>query len=118
MRKFELVFKKVAKVRSNLRGNVQTLFAKEVIGAATNNNRTLTVNQTIQYLEAIGQKKLAKQVKAAYSVLRPTVQEQRIYDGVLRTDAIDIDEFVRVYREEVMNTKNLRKQVSNALRGV
>lgn len=118
MRKFERVFNKVAKFRSDMRNPANSKSVKELIGDSTSNNRTVTVNQAIRYLEYTGQRKTAKQVKAAYSVLRPVITYVRAYDGVVRTDAIDLDEFVRTFRHEVMDTKNLRQKVAIALRGV
>lgn len=118
MRKFERVFNKVAKFRSDMRNPANSKCVKELIGDSTSNNRTVTVNQVIRYLEYTGQRTTAKQVKAAYSVLRPVISTIRAADGVVRTDAIDLDEFVRIYREEVMNTRNLRQKVAIALRGV
>lgn len=118
MRKFEQFFNKVAKFRSDMRNTANSKSVKEVIGDSTDNNRTVTVNQVIRYLTQTGQRTVATRLVTAYNILRPTIQEQRLADGIVRTDAIDLDEFVRVYREEVMNTRNLRRKVSNALRGI
>lgn len=118
MRKFERVFNKIAKFRSDMRNSANSKSVKELIGDSTSNHRTVTVNQAIRYLEYTGQRKTAKQVRAAYAVLRNEITYARAFDGVVRTDAIDLDEFVRTFRNEVMDSKNLRQKVVIALRGV
>jgi len=55
MRKFEQFFTNIATVRSVLRGKIAKQ-VKQAIGDSVNNNRTLTVSQTIRFLETNGQK--------------------------------------------------------------
>ena len=110
MRKFEQFFTNIATVRSVLRGNIAKQ-VKQVIGDSTNNNRTLTVSQTVRFLETNGQKALANQLKRVNSVLEPHIRANRV-----RTDAVDISEFVSTYRTLVMNRRELRTNVSNALK--
>jgi len=115
MRKFEKFFNNVATVRSILRGEI----AKQVkvqLGDSANNNRTLTVNQTVRFLKDNGHISLANQIQKVREVIEPTIKTVRRANKVNRTDAIDISEFVNVYRTYVMNNKVLRPKVSVALR--
>jgi len=115
MRKFEKFFNNVATVRSILRGKI----AKQVkvqLGDSANNNRTLTVNQTVRFLKENGHISLANQIEKVREVIEPTIKTVRKTNKVNRTDAIDISEFVNVYRTYVMNNKVLRPKVSVALR--
>lgn len=113
MRKFEVFFNKIATLRSNLRGE-NAIAAKATIGASIENHRTLSVNQTIQYLIAIRKVKLAKQLEAVYPILKPEIVSKRL-DLTRRSDAIDIEEFVSVYRHLIMDNKLYRKTVANTL---
>lgn len=110
MRKFEQFFKSIAQVRSNVRGE-NGVVAKAIIGASIDNHRTLTLNQTVQYLLAIRKVKLAKQLQAVSEVIVPEIKVNRSN----RTDAIDLSEFVNTYRNYVMNTKTLRRTVAAKL---
>lgn len=110
MRKFEQFFKSIAKVRSNVRGE-NGVVAKAIIGASIDNHRTLTLNQTVQYLLAIRKVKLAKQLQAVSEVIVPEIKVNRSN----RTDAIDLSEFVNTYRNYVMDTKTLRRTVAAKL---
>lgn len=113
MRKFEQVFKNIADLRSTVRGEGGIL-AKAIIGASIHNNRTLSVNQTIQYLNAIGKKKLAKEIATVYPVLRPYIVQDRV-TNTRRTDAIDLAELVDTYRAVVMEDRKLRRVISSKL---
>lgn len=117
MPKYQRFFKKIAKFRSDMRYSANSDSVKDLIGDSTQNNRTVTVNQVHRYLVQTGQVTNAERLAATYEVLRPIIKSTRLYDGCQRTDAIDIDEFVRVYRHEVMDTKNQRKKISTVLRG-
>lgn len=114
MRKFELFFNKVAKFRSDMRNIANSDSVKDLIGDSTNNNRTVTVNQTVRYLDRVGKKKLARQLKQVHQHFLVGIKGHR--DN--RTDAVDIEEFVKYYRNNVMNRKTLRKYVANILRSV
>jgi len=116
MRKFEVFFNKIATLRSDLRGE-NGMTAKVIIGASIDNHRTLSVNQTIQYLLAIRKVKLAKQLETIYPVLKPEIVSKRL-DLTKRSDAIDIAEFVDTYRHLVMNNKLYRRTVATQLRKV
>lgn len=116
MRKFQKFFLKVAQIRSELKGN-NLVYVKEVIGDSANNKRTLTVNQLIRYLslgEVRGDKKLARQIKAVFPVLKSEIVGAR-RDLTQRTDAIDVTEFVNTYRHVVMNNKLYRRTVATKL---
>lgn len=110
MRKFEQFFTNIATVRSVLRGKIAKQ-VKQVIGDSVNNNRTLTVSQTIRFLETNGQKALANQLRKVNTVLEPRIRNSR-----QRTDAVDISEFVSTYRQLVMNNKELRRDIGNVLK--
>lgn len=110
MRKFEQFFTNIATVRSVLRGTIAKQ-VKQAIGDSVNNNRTLTVSQTIRFLETNGQKALANQLRKVNTVLEPRIRNSR-----QRTDAVDISEFVSTYRQLVMNNKELRRDIGNVLK--
>lgn len=110
MRKFEQFFTNIATVRSVLRGKIAKQ-VKQSIGDSVNNNRTLTVSQTIRFLETNGQKALANQLRKVNTVLGPRIRNSR-----QRTDAVDISEFVSTYRQLVMNNKELRRDIGNVLK--
>lgn len=111
MRKFEQFFNNIATVRSVLRGNLAKQ-VKQTIGDSVNNNRTLTVSQTIRFLENNGQKALANQLRKVNTVIEPVIRSS----GRQRTDAVDISEFVNTYRTVVMNSRELRRDVGNLLK--
>ena len=111
MRKFETFFKQIAELRSVARGN-QTKQIKRLIGDSTSNNRTLTVVQTIRYLDVVGLDTLATQLDSVRPLIEQEVQKVRNN----RTDAVDLSEFVNTYRSVVMNGKKLRTKVGAALR--
>jgi len=111
MRKFEAFFNKIATLRSNLRGE-NGIVAKAVIGASVDNHRTLSVKQTVEFLIATRKIKLAKELEAVYKLLQPEIAVYREND---RTDAIDIAEFVNVYRDLVMDNDLYRRSVSGIL---
>ncbi len=117
MRKFQRFFNNIANVRANLRGEA-TKVAKYSIGDSTNNNRTLTVKQTIRYLDEVGNDELATALDNVSRILENEVLAQRREVGSRRTDAIDIGELVSVYRQEVMNKRRLRREIGNTLRTV
>lgn len=112
MRKFEQFFHRLAHLRSLVRGrNAQT--AKRAIGDSTKNNRTLTVSQTIRFLDLLGQDEFATQL----DLVRPIIEQEVAKVRSNRTDAIDLAEFVDTYRNVIMNNRNrtLRQKVGNTL---
>lgn len=117
MRKFQVVFNELAEVRSQCR-NGRTTKIKAVLGDSTTNNRTLTVNQVIRYLRLTKRKTLANRLETVSEILKPVVLARREIRSSLRTDAVDINELVTVYREKVMNGRMLRNTLGKALRGV
>lgn len=114
MRKFQRFFNDIATIRAELRGE-QVTFAKEVIGDSANNNRTLTVSQTIRYLNELGYTDLAVELSSVRNVLEPVIIRRR---KNRRSDAVDLSEFVNTYRNVVMNSGKLRTQIGVALRNV
>ena len=68
---------------------------KSIIGDSTNNNRTLTVNQVIRFLNKNGYRKLAAEINALYFRLNNEIRDFRNTTSS-RTDAIDVNEFLTV----------------------
>lgn len=106
----------------NVVDGLDTSSVKSVIGDSINNNRTLSVNQVIRYLEtrrSTASKTLAAQLSAAYDVLRPIILKHRESRNN-RQDAIDIYEFIDVFELRVLSGRstNIRKTVSKGLRSV
>lgn len=116
MRKFELFFNNIATVKSLLKGEL----AKQVklsLGDSIKNKRTLTVQQTIRYLENNNQKNLGNQLRKVSKVLEHSMYANRTFiRHTKRTDAFDLTEFVNTYRMFVMDNKSYRNQVSKALK--
>ncbi len=112
MPKFQKFFKEITTLRSELRG-INTLLAKAVIGDSVKNNRTITVNQTIRFLNVVGQVKLAKQLEAVYDALKPFISTARV--ETLRTDAVDLEELVAIYRQVVMNERLNRQEIGQLI---
>jgi hypothetical protein len=112
MRKFEKVFKAIAEVRSIARGETGKRI-KRYIGDSTRNNRTLTVSQTVRYLDRTGLTNLAQAVGIVSEILETEILRRREN----RTDAIDLTELVNTYRVVVMNGKSdtYRRRIGNAL---
>jgi len=93
---------------------------KEVIGDSVNNHRTLSVNQVIRYAKANqvrNGKRVAKQIRNVYYILKPLIKHDRTNGGTgrYRTDAIDFNELVSTYRAVVMNDRELRSVIGRAV---
>jgi hypothetical protein len=115
MRKFQRYFYNLLQTSKDL--NVIKNIVKEVIGDSTENNRTLTVNQVIRYLEANqirGGTRKAVRLRNVYSVLRDNILEDRQL-STKRTDAIDINELVATYRAIVMDDGKKRIKIGHAV---
>lgn len=110
MRRFEEFFTVLTAIRSLTRGKGNKII-KKVIGDSTNNKRTVTVLQTIRYMEATGDELLAKELKVVLGVLENKILSRRNR----RTDAIDLTELTNTYREVVMNKAQLRREIGTAL---
>ena len=115
VRQFEKFFNKIAKFRSDMRNIANSDSVKDLIGDSKNNNRTVSVNQVVRYLDKTGKKRLARQLKAVNKLMLPRIKEIRKSDGVKRTDAVDMEELVRVYRVEVMDSPTYRPRVTQVL---
>lgn len=112
MRKFQETFNALTEVRSMLRGR-EVRSVKKIIGDSTRNNRTLTVNQTIRFLNITGAHNLAARLDVVSTILKNQILKRRKN----RTDAIDINELVSTYRSVVMNGRSAtyRKQIGTAV---
>lgn len=111
MKNYQTFFISLSMIRFSLRGK----FAKQVkrrIGDSDNNNRVLTVNQTVRYLQAIGQNTLATQLENSFEALGNSIKVNRFTN---RTDAIDINEFVKFYNNNVIENNNHRTVAVSAL---
>lgn len=111
MRKFQSFFNDLTTIRSHLRGR-KVKQAKSGIGASTNNNRTLTVTQTAKYLERSTLPRMAHQLRVVADLLKKDIYKARNK----RTDAIDLNEVVTVYRKQVMENKKYRRQIGSILK--
>lgn len=110
MRKFQEYFVKLATIRAKSRGKVSKL-VKAAIGDSSNNNRTLTVSQLARYslhLSGVPDVRLAK----VFKLLEKDILKRRNK----RTDAIDINELVNVYREQVIENRKYRRQIGSILK--
>jgi len=110
MRRFEEFFVALTALRSLARGSGNQAI-KEVIGDSTNNKRTVTVAQTVRYLNEVGDSSLASEVETVLNILENKILSRR----ERRTDAIDLTELTNTYREVVMNKGQLRREVGTAL---
>lgn len=110
MRKFQEYFIKLATIRSNSRGRVGK-FVKKTIGDSPNNNRTLTVSQLFRYSVYLSGT-LDVRLSKVFKLLEKDILKARNK----RTDAIDINEFVNTYREQVLENKKYRRQIGAILK--
>jgi hypothetical protein len=100
---------------TGLVGGLDTNDVKDTIGDSTNNNRTLTVRQVIRFLSSSNNprfRSLGKRLAEVYGLLRPVVTSVRSSG---RTDAVDINELLSVFEEEVISAKNssLRRSIGH-----
>lgn len=112
MRRFEVGFKILTEIRSLARGS-ENKRIKRLLGDSDRNNRTLTVNQTIRFLNLVGLTAAAETIKISNNLLENEILNRRSN----RTDAIDLTELVNTYRIVVMNGRNntYRRKIGNAL---
>lgn len=97
--------------------NLDTVVVKAAIGDSINNHRALTVNQVIRYLNTRRSRQLRNlgiELSATYNLLRGDIVSSR---HNLRTDAIDINEFVNFYQGTVVNGFGLRTLTNGVNRG-
>jgi len=111
MRKFQAFFNDIVLIRYHLRG-YKTKLVKSSLGDSTLNNRTLTVSQTIRYLEINAEYVLATYLSNTSSFLEKDILKARNR----RTDAIDINEFVNTYRKQVIEKQKYRREIGRLLR--
>jgi hypothetical protein len=95
--------------------NIEPFVVKAVLGDSTNNNRALSVNQIIKYFTAHDaskkQRKVGQQLREVYPITRKYLRELRLNS---RTDAVDINEFLKEFKF-VVSVLGLQKQVKKAL---
>ena len=111
MRRFQEAFQDLTELRSQMRGVLRTKAVKRSIGDSINNNRTLTVSQAIRYANKFGMFRLALLVEITTSILEESILDARRN----RTDAIDLNELVTTYRNEVMNKRKFRREIGSAV---
>lgn len=111
MRRFQEAFQDLTALRSALRGGLRTKAVKQSIGDSMNNNRTLTVSQAIRYTRKNGMVKLALLLEVTTAILEESILDSRKN----RTDAIDVNELVTVFRKEVMTNRKFRREIGSAV---
>lgn len=110
MRKFQEYFVKLATIRAKSRGKVGK-FVKQAIGDSINNNRTLTVSQLFRYSRYLSGT-LDIKLEKVFKLLEKDILKVRNK----RTDAIDINELVNVYRTQVIENRKYRRQIGSILK--
>ncbi len=98
-------------------GGLDSTKVKKFIGDSTKNNKTLTVMQLVRYLTNSKKRNLNKlglDLDTIYSDLKSTLYK---YRNINRTDALDINEFLRIFRFLLIDTdnSNLRRKVSASI---
>lgn len=94
---------------------------KLAIGDSINNHRVVSVSQVIRFLTrrnaTSAQRLLGSQLDTVYELLKDNILiNRRLVRGSVRTDAIDINEFIDTYVETVLEgTTTFRKTVSRSL---
>ena len=78
------------------------------------NNRVLTVNQLIRFLVSQHSPILATKVATLYSAVKPYIKADRSF--INRTDAVDINEFVRAVNYASFADKKFNKSVGQLLK--
>lgn len=115
MPKYQKFFYDLLDVQQYTNENKYTI--KKLLLDSTANNRTVSVNQILRYTASIGRPKatkFARQLGQVYSILKPRIKNER-RSTTKRTDAIDLNELVSTYRSVVMNDRELRQVVGQAL---
>jgi len=80
---------------------VESTSLKSSIGDSTNNNRTVTVNQTIRYLtnsEKSSLRKLGRNLNTVYNSRKTKSLIRALRSTTRRTDAVDINELLSAIR--------------------
>lgn len=81
---------------------------KTIIGDSINNNRTLTVGQVVRFLTSTGSTtftNLGISLENIFNITKVDIKNNR---KNLRTDAIDINEFLNFYQDTVIGGGELR----------
>lgn len=115
MPKFQKFFYDLLDVQQHTTENKRII--KKMLQDSTANNRTVSVNQILRYTSSIGRPKatkFARQLSQVYIVLKPLIKNDR-RSATKRTDAIDLNELVSTYRAVVMDDRELRQVIGQAL---
>lgn len=112
MKQFKQFFNEVNTLRTELSG-INTILAKAVIGDSTNNHRTLTLNQTVRFLNTIGNTELATKITAIRHRLGDILSSYRVWND--RSDALDLTEFVNIYGRVVVDNGMFRNEIGRIL---
>jgi hypothetical protein len=83
---------------------------KALLGDSTDNNRVLSVNQVLRYLNLSGYQSTAGRLNAVYLKVRSDIRAEF---GSARTDAIDWNEFVE-FVNNYANHRSLSQVLKNA----
>ena len=87
-------------------GSLNTKSVKGRLGDSINNHRALTVSQVIRFLESRRNpelKNLGQNLDVVFELLKEDIVASR---DNLRTDAVDINEFINYYGAEVIALGN------------
>ena len=119
MRKFQKFFYDLLKVTED----IDPVILKSSIGDSVHNNRVISVNQLVRYLTTSknrGDKVTGKRLEKVHNKLLKNYITfgSRPFRKVKRNDAVDINEFIKEYRNTVMNSKVFRHSVNNILEKV
>jgi hypothetical protein len=96
----------------------QGTHVKEMLGNSVSNNRTVSVNQLVNFLLSSphrSERRLGKSLQSIYSLIRPTLGRIRreVYENN-RTDAYDLSEFIHVVHY-FQTDRNFRKVAGQVL---
>ncbi len=115
MPKYQEFFYELLAVQQYVNENTETI--KTFVGDSTENNRTVSVNQTLRYIQHLGRRKaytFGSKLYSVYGVLKPVIKNDR-RSSTKRTDAIDLNELVATYRAVVMNDRELRQTIGQTI---
>jgi hypothetical protein len=98
----------------NIVNSVSNTQIKEIIGDSVNNHRTVSVIQTVRFLDQIGESDLAAGLEDTFNLLRDDLKQARLARGTTRRDAFDIYEFADLYDDLLLqrNNTSLRRAVA------
>lgn len=103
---------------TNVLGDYNPETIKTFLNDSTFNNRTVSVNQVIRFLRyqnSRSLRSLAIDLQTTYDSLRWKLTQRRSILNKRRTDAVDINEFVRLYAIECIVNPTFRRSLGHKL---